>query len=77
MAENYCKMTENLKGKEEKVGEGVVRIEVTKKCPPSLFDCLREFDLVLSRIGAECVGIAPSLTGIGRGVNADVDRKEG
>ena len=35
----------------------IPRIEVTKKCPPSLENCLAEFDLVLSCIGVElCQG---------------------
>ena len=40
--------------------EGIVicsKIEVTTKCPPSLEECLAEFDLVLSYIGVEfCKG---------------------
>lgn len=53
-----------------------VRVEVTKKCPSSLADCLREFDLVLSRVGAECVGVTPILTAIGGGVRGDLSRKQ-
>ena len=52
-------------------------VEVTKKCPASLADCLREFDLVLSRVGAVCVGVEPLLTAIGRGVREDLSRKQG
>ena len=59
--------------------EGIVicsKIEVTKKCPPSLEECLAEFDLVLSYIGVEFCKGKIIKTHIHPNVQKDIINKE-
>ena len=55
--------------------EGSPKIEVTKKCPPSIDACLSHFDLVLSCIGVEFDSGAPVDSHVHYQVQKDIERK--